>query len=121
MRCLQGQSKIVKNPRDVSLQGKSLTNVPRQQGFLKADYQWMPGSTVFATFNHIGKRYGNDANTTEYQAYSTVDIGLSHALGKQLTARLSVANVADKQYDGIGYIAPGRTVTVGCRQNSERK
>jgi len=109
------QSKIVKNPRDVSLQGKSLTNVPRQQGFLKADYQWMPGSTLFATFNHVGKRYGNDANTTEYQAYSTVDIGLSHALGKQLTARLSVANVADKQYDGIGYIAPGRTVTVGVQ------
>lgn len=107
------QSRIEKNEKDVSLVGKELTNVPRHHAYLKATYQLMPGASVFAAANYVGKRYGNDANTTIYAGYTTLDIGASYALSKNLTTRLTVNNLGNKAYDGIGYIAPGRTITAG--------
>ncbi len=107
------QSRIEENEKDPSLVGKELTNVPRHHAYLKASYLLAPGATVFAAANYVGKRYGNDANTTIYQAYTTLDLGGSYAFTKNLTGRLTVANIGNKAYDGIGYIAPGRTVTAG--------
>ncbi len=104
-------SHIVKNERDPALEGKFLTNVPRQWGQLRTDYQFVGGAALFGAFNYVGKRYGNDTNTTVYKAYSTVDVGGSYPLDKAVTARLTVANVSDRRYEGIGYMAPGRTVT----------
>jgi iron complex outermembrane recepter protein len=105
------RSRIVENERDTALEGKSLTNVPRQWGQLRADYQFAGGAVLFGVLNYVGKRYGNDVNTTVYKAYSTWDIGGSYPLAKAVTARLTVANVGDRRYEGIGYLAPGRTVT----------
>lgn len=107
------RSIIEKNESNTALEGKALTNVPRHQGYVRADYRLAGGAMVFAAANHVGKRFGNDANTTEYKAYTTVDIGGSYPVSKQVSARLTIANVGDKAYEGIGYIAPGRTVTAG--------
>jgi outer membrane receptor protein involved in Fe transport len=105
------RSKIVENQQDRTLEGKSLTNVPRYWGFLRTEYQFAGGSVLFGAVTHVGKRYGNDANTTVYKSYTTLDVGGSYPLFKAVTVRLTIANVMDEQYDGIGYIAPGRTIT----------
>ena len=107
------RSRIEENKRNTALEGKDLTNVPRQHASLRADYQFPAGATLFAALRYVGKRYGNDLNTTVYKAYTTGNIGGTYPISKSVSARLTVANVADKRYDGIGYIAPGRTVTAG--------
>lgn len=107
------QSRIEKNEKDTSLVGKELTNVPRDHAYVKATYLVQQGMSVFAAANYVGKRFGNDANTTIYSRYTTLDLGGSYALTKNLTGRLTVNNVGNKAYDGIGYIAPGRTVMAG--------
>ena len=107
------RSRIEENKRNTALEGKDLTNVPRQYASLRADYQFPAGATLFAALRYVGKRYGNDLNTSVYKAYTTGDIGGTYPISKSVSARLTVANVGDKRYDGIGYIAPGRTVTAG--------
>ena len=52
-------------------------------------------------------------NTTVYRGYTTYDAGLTKTLYKDVTARLTLINLTDKQYEGIGYIAPGFTVSGG--------
>lgn len=111
------RSRIDQNEKDRALVGKELTNVPRQNAYLKASYLVQAGATVFAAANIVGKRYGNDANTTVYNSYTTFDLGGSYAFTKHFSGRLTVANVGNKVYDGIGYIAPGRVLTAGIYGN----
>ena len=108
-------SKIVKNESNPALVGKQLTNVPRNRGYLRADWTITPGSQVFAAMTHVGNRFGDDTNTVAntYKQYTIYDLGGSYALTRDISARLTLANVTNKKYEGIGYIAPGATVTAG--------
>lgn len=105
-------SDIVENERNTALVGKQLTSVPNRQLSLRADASFGDDLSAFAALNDIGRRYGNDTNTTTYKPYTTLDLGVTKRFAKLITARLTVMNVADVQYDGIGYIAPGRVVTL---------
>ncbi|MEY2631948.1 MAG: hypothetical protein RIR00_602, partial [Pseudomonadota bacterium] len=107
------QSKIVKHDKDATLVGKQLTNVPRNQGYLRVDWAAPLGAKLFATANHVGDRFGNDTNTTTYNSYLIYDVGGSYPLSKEVTARLTVNNVTNKKYDGIGYLAPGTVIMAG--------
>ena len=104
---------IVKNDRATALVGKQLTNVPRHQGYFRADWGPQGGVKLFAVANYVGDRYGNDTNTTVYKNYTTYDLGGSYDFTKDLSGRLTLLNITDKKYDGIGYIAPGATITAG--------
>lgn len=101
-------SDIVENERNPALVGKQLTNVPNRQTTLRGDFSFGDGVSAFAAVNDVGRRYGNDVNTTVYQPYTTLDIGITKSFGKLVVARLTVTNVADVTYDGIGYLAPGQ-------------
>lgn len=105
-------SDIVENERNTALVGKQLTNVPNRQATLRADLTLPNHLNAFAAINDIGRRFGNDMNTTTYQPYTTLDLGVSKSFDKGLSVRLTVMNVADVKYDGIGYIAPGRVTTL---------
>ncbi len=107
------ESKIVKKDLNTALVGKQLTNVPRHQGYLRADWNVAGGALLFASMNYVGSRFGDDTNATTYGKYTIYDIGGSYALTKDVTARLTFNNVTNKKYEGIGYIAPGATVTAG--------
>lgn len=96
-----------------ALVNKRLTNVPDHQASVRADMTFSSATTAFVAGNYVGKRYGSDDNTTVYGAYSTFDLGVSQQFGDRVTGRLTVTNVADKVYAGIGYMAPGRVITAG--------
>lgn len=101
-------SDIVENDRNPALVGKQLMNVPNRQATLRADFSFGDDLSAFAAVNDVGRRYGNDVNTTVYKPYTTLDLGVTKSVGKQIVARLTVTNVADVTYDGVGYIAPGQ-------------
>ncbi|MDK9723612.1 MAG: TonB-dependent receptor [Sterolibacteriaceae bacterium MAG5] len=96
-----------------TLVGKWLTNVPVHQGNLRADISLPGGFSIFAVYNYVGYRFGTDSNASGYKPYATYDLGVSKEFGKDIAARLNVVNATDKKYEGIGYIAPGVTVTAG--------
>ncbi|MDD3608940.1 MAG: TonB-dependent receptor [Halothiobacillaceae bacterium] len=107
-------SVIVENENNRKLEGKQLVNVPRHQAHLRADWFLSP-ARLYLTVNHVGDRYGNDANTTTYRAYTTVDLGGAYAFTQAVEARLTFANLTNEKYEGIGYIAPGATVTASLQ------
>ncbi|RIX44630.1 MAG: TonB-dependent receptor [Rhodocyclales bacterium GT-UBC] len=109
----KNDSVITKFAQNRSLEGKQLTNVPQHQAYLRADFSLPFGLTAFGVANYVGTRYSNEANTTTYKAYTTYDAGLSKTLTKDVSLRLTLINLGDKKYEGIGYIAPGFTVSSG--------
>lgn len=106
-------SHITKFDQNVALVGKKLIYVPRHQGSLRADLILPFGLAAFAVANYVGDRFSSDANTAIYRKYTTYDLGLSKAISRDITARLAAVNVTDKKYEGIGYMAPGATVSAG--------
>jgi outer membrane receptor protein involved in Fe transport len=106
-------SVIVKNDRAPNLVGKQLTNVPKQQAYLRIDWTLPGAGQGFAVANYVGNRFGDDANTVIYKKFTTYDVGGSYPISRDVTARLTFANVTNKKYDGIGYIAPGTLITGG--------
>lgn len=109
----KNDSIITKYDQNRSLEGKQLTNVPQHQAYLRADLSLPFGLTAFGVANYVGTRYSNEANTTVYKGYTTFDAGLSKTLTKDVSLRLTLINLGDKKYEGIGYIAPGFTVSSG--------
>ncbi len=114
----KNDSVITKYDQNPLVVGKQLTNVPRDQGYLRADFSLPYGINTFATYNYVGDRYINETNTVSassavYKAYTTVDLGISKSIIKDVTARMTFMNVGNVKYDGIGYIAPGATIMGG--------
>ena len=114
----KNDSVITKYDQNPGVVGKQLTNVPRDQGYLRADFSLPYGINTFATYNYVGDRYINETNTVSassavYKAYTTVDLGISKSIIKDVTARMTFMNVGNVKYDGIGYIAPGATIMGG--------
>jgi outer membrane receptor protein involved in Fe transport len=106
-------SEIVEYEANQALVGNTLTHVPREQANIRAD--WVPNSRsqVYAQVSYVGRRYGNDTNTTVYDEYLIGDVGGKYRFNDNFTARLTWSNVTNEKYDGIGYIAPGSTVMAG--------
>lgn len=51
---------------------------------------------VFATYTHVGQRYGNLANDQILPAYYTIDVGAETAIGDHWDLRLSGNNITNK-------------------------
>lgn len=105
-------STIKQYDQDSTLVGKQLTTVPRHQSNLRARFVLAEGWKVFTTINRVGDRFATDQNTSIYAGYTTLDLGVSKAVAKDVTARLAIMNLTDKKYEGIGYMAPGRVSTL---------
>ena len=107
------KSTITESVRDSALVGKELIYVPKKQGQLRADFDLPQQTTLFVVSNYVGNRWADDKNTSTYRNYTTYDIGISRKFTEGIVTRLTVANMFNNIYDGIGYLAPGRLVTAG--------
>jgi outer membrane receptor protein involved in Fe transport len=107
------KSTITEHDATPDLVGNKLTNVPSKQANLRIDWSPNNNSKLYAQLNYVGDRYGNDSNTTVYEKYMVVDVGGKYKIDDNFSAHLTWRNIADKEYDGIGYVAPGSTITAG--------
>jgi iron complex outermembrane receptor protein len=107
------ESKITEHDANPDLVGNHLTYVPSKQANIRVDWSPNNNSILFAQLNYVGDRYGNDSNTIVYEKYMVVDVGGKYKIDDNFTAHLTWRNIADKEYDGIGYIAPGSTMSAG--------
>nr|WP_249115856.1 TonB-dependent receptor [Azoarcus sp. L1K30] len=109
----RNRSFIVESQRDPALEGKQLVYVPRTQTAVNLSFSLPQQTSLLVSAMHVGKRYADDRNTTTYRKYTTWDLMLDRQFTPAIKGRLSVINVADHRYDGVGYRAPGRLVTLG--------
>ena len=108
--------------------GKRTTNVPafKASGMLQYAPSALPGLKLRASWQRVGKKSFDEANTVFVPDYDVFALGASYSarcLGLQTTLRASVDNVADKFYwrdvtpQLGGYLLPGapRTVKVSAQ------
>lgn len=95
---------------DPALIGMQLVYVPKHRGSLRADFTLPYGVQAFAAMNYVGKRYADDKNASDYEKYTIYDLGISKRFNKTFDGRITVHNLTDKVYEGIGYMSPGRLV-----------
>jgi iron complex outermembrane receptor protein len=84
-------------------EGKQYVGMPKARASVLLDYQLpaVPGLALSANWQHIGRRPANDTNTTFAAAADIFNAGVSYAgavLGKAVTWRLMINNVADTRY-----------------------
>ncbi|QRF90584.1 TonB-dependent siderophore receptor [Alcaligenes faecalis] len=82
----------------ISRAGNVPTNVPKVVANLWVDYDFHPQWTASAGVRHVGKVYGNVANTYNVPAYTLLDLGLAYRASPSVTLTGRVRNVTDKQY-----------------------
>lgn len=109
----KNDSIITKFTQNPALKGKQLTNVPRDQANVRADFTLPYGIGAFANVNYVGDRFSVENNSTNYRRYTTYDLGFTKTLYKDISARLLFNNIGNNQYEGIGYIAPGFVMSGG--------
>ncbi len=106
------RSTITRFAPDPALEGNTLVNVPNVRSWLQAEFTLPQQSTLTLVAQRVGRRYADDQNLTYRKAYTTFDVQLAHQLTPAASVRLGVENVEDRRYEGIGYMAPGRQVTL---------
>lgn len=101
--------------------GRNIENAPKFSGSLFAEYKlpFLEGLALSGGMFHVGKRFGNAANTFSVPGYTTFDVGMSYTtsalIGRETTFRLYADNVTDKRYWGTAsgsLIAPGLPASV---------
>lgn len=98
--------------------GNQFPNNARHSANLWTTYQFASGLTLGGGANHVGKQYGNAANTKWIPGYIRWDAMASYAFGARYNLQLNVQNLTDKLYFNKPYashyagIAPGRSATL---------
>lgn len=64
----------------------------------QSEPQAMSGWTFAIGANHVGKRPGDDANSFELPAFTLIDASASYQFSNDLTLRLQVENLTDKNW-----------------------
>jgi iron complex outermembrane receptor protein len=82
----------------VSRKGNRPSNVPDWVAGAAATWQPVPAWTAALDWRHVGKRFGNTANTVWDGAYDVFGIGLAWRWSPQLKFSLRVDNLADTSY-----------------------
>lgn len=106
-------------------QGKDVIGVPGTQLNLGAEWDvpGVSGLSLSARTLYTASQYADPANTQKLPAWTRLDLGATwrtSALGRDLTLRARVDNVADRSYwasaggyPGAGYLVQGAPRTVG--------
>ncbi|MDD5159883.1 MAG: TonB-dependent receptor [Sulfuricurvum sp.] len=102
-------SKIEEYTENIALEGKYLIEVPKHKGTLSLLYANPNLVDSKISARYVGDRYSNDANTAEYESYTTLDLKLSRKFGSNVEASVSVDDLFDKSYTEY-YVSPGRIV-----------
>ncbi|VGO08024.1 Ferrichrome-iron receptor [plant metagenome] len=91
-------------------QGNQVSLTPRSQASAWADYTFtgaLAGLSAGVGVRHVGKRFGDQANTIALASYTLVDAALRYDLGKlggawrDASLALNANNLLDKDYVGI--------------------
>ena len=99
--------------------GNELANTPRHSASLWLSHEFQTGAleglTLSGGLRHIGKRWSSDANTTELEAVTLLDLGASYAWDNGMELRVNLNNATDKAYiSAIGltssYVGDGRNL-----------
>ncbi|WP_367989004.1 TonB-dependent siderophore receptor [Vibrio sp. NTOU-M3] len=87
---------------DPQLEGKTPKDVAEFSAALWSTYAFENGTDVNLGVYHVGERYGDAANTFKKDAYTRVDLGVSHTFkyddNLDITTRLNVENLFDTDY-----------------------
>ncbi len=107
-----------------ALVGKDAIGVPRWLVNVGAEWDagFMPGLTFTGRLLHNGGSYLDAANTLVVPSWNRVDVGARYRTrlaGKDVTLRLYVENLADKDYYGVAtagylYLGTPRTVSLSA-------
>lgn len=114
-------AQVTRQTATPALQGKTPANVAEVQAKLYAeqDIAAMPGLALTGAVLYTGKQQRDALNTQQLPAYTLLDVGLRYATkvsGKPVVWRLSVANLADRQYWLNGtYLGRPRTASLSAQ------
>jgi iron complex outermembrane receptor protein len=116
---------------DASYQGKSQAQTPRHSGALWIDYRVAGGAfaglRLGAGLRHLGRSFGNPANSFTVPSATLVDLAFSYDLGRLgrslqgASLALNISNLANRQYvasctsQASCFIGQDRTVTATAR------
>ena len=87
---------------DPDLEGKTPADVPEFTASVWSTYAFNNGTDVNLGLYHVGERYTDSSNSFKKDAYTRVDMGVSHTLkydeNLDFVARLNVENLFDTDY-----------------------
>ena len=91
-------STITDSPATPALEGKWITEVPRNTGTFKVEYVVPDGPLVSARMVYVSDQYADAANTLVYDAHTVVDLFASMPFTPHLEGYVAVTNLFDDQY-----------------------
>ena len=115
-------SKITKDDTNTGMEGKRVTNVPKEMFSLAFEAQRGDWSGVLSG-RYVGEQFSNNDNSdvvkdvwTGYSKYSVVDLKANYKINKNFKASLMIDNLLDREYYEY-YRMPGRGVTIQLSAN----
>jgi iron complex outermembrane recepter protein len=115
-------SKITKDDTNTGMEGKRVTNVPKEMLALALEAQSGDWSGVLSS-RYVGEQFSNNDNSdvvkdtwTGYSKYSVVDLKANYQINKNFKASVMIDNLLDREYFEY-YRMPGRGVTINLSAN----
>ncbi|KAB2825734.1 TonB-dependent siderophore receptor [Aliivibrio finisterrensis] len=91
-----------KYDNDPALEGKTPADVPEFSASIWSQYDFSNGTGINLGVYHVGERYGDSNNEFKKDAYTRVDMGVSHTIkydeNLDFVARFNVENLLDTDY-----------------------
>ena len=91
-----------KYENDPALEGKTPADVPEFSASIWSQYDFNNGTGINLGVYHVGERYGDSKNEFKKDAYTRVDMGISHTVkyddSLDFVARFNVENLLDTDY-----------------------
>jgi outer membrane receptor protein involved in Fe transport len=120
VRYLYASPKVSRSPRQPSLQGLRLAQVPRHQG--GAQLTWTGERvSLSAALRGTTKQFDDDQNTRVLKGYVTADLSAQAELTESITLTAALENVFDRTIesarsaDGLVSVGTPRTLRIGLR------
>lgn len=82
----------------VSMAGKRPVNTPATVANLWTSYRFTPALQLGAGLRHVGRIYGDAANTQYWPAYTLLDLGLAWRIDPRMTLQARLRNATNKVY-----------------------
>lgn len=103
-----------------SNEGKELANLPKKSASILLSYKFTPKFTLGGTLTHQSSKFSGSpesaAGNYKVPAYSTLDLFASYKFNRQLSARVNVNNVFNKEYYLATYTS-GKFTYMGDARN----
>jgi len=100
--------------------GKELANLPKKTASILLSYKFTPKFTFGGTLTHQSSKFSGSpesaAGNFKVPGYNTLDLFASYKFNRQLSARVNVNNVFDKEYYLATYTA-GKFTYMGDARN----